>query len=131
MGDLTMANNQNAMFTLINGTGNAVFLAGEQAFPYRIGSSGTVLVNALRSGKVYGSPASSAALKTILRYMRTTFSVQTMERQTLELSTTVDLSLHAVIQFLLSQFLQPAISDSLKAGDLKHSVTRRAPTREA
>ncbi|WP_338322993.1 DUF1501 domain-containing protein [Croceibacterium ferulae] len=67
MGDLATANNRNAMFTLINATGNAVFLAGEQAFPYKIGPNGAVLVNALKAGKVYGSAASSVALEAILR----------------------------------------------------------------
>ncbi|ABC62489.1 DUF1501 domain-containing protein [Erythrobacter litoralis] len=66
MGDLALTSNTNSMFTVINATGNAVFLAGENALPYQVGSGGAVQIGAL-GRNVYRSGAASSALETLLR----------------------------------------------------------------
>ena len=66
MGDLALSSNTNAMFTAINATGNAVFLSGENALPYQVGTNGAVQIGGL-SRRVYRSDAASSALGTLLR----------------------------------------------------------------
>lgn len=65
MGDLALSSNQNAMFTTINATGNAVFLSGQTAVPYQVSSSGAVLIRGL-NGRIYGSNTTRDALNTLL-----------------------------------------------------------------
>ena len=65
MGDLALSSNQNAMFTAINATGNAVFLSGQTAVPYQVSSSGAVLIRGLNN-RIYGSNNARAALSTLL-----------------------------------------------------------------
>ncbi len=55
MGDLALNFNAKSLFTCISVTGNAVFLAGDQAVNYQISTNGTVKINAVNS-PVYGSP---------------------------------------------------------------------------
>jgi uncharacterized protein (DUF1501 family) len=64
MGDMALANNGNATFTCISVTGNAVYLAGQNAVPYQVSPSGAVPINGLKS--VYGSAACGAALNTLI-----------------------------------------------------------------
>ncbi|NMW31973.1 DUF1501 domain-containing protein [Altererythrobacter sp. RZ02] len=67
MGDLAQSSNSNAMFTLINATGNAVFMNGEQAMPYQVSPDGATLINGLSRGRLYNSSAASTALDTLLK----------------------------------------------------------------
>ena len=65
--DLAQTANSNAMFTAINATGNAVFLSGQTAVPYKVSSNGATLFRPLRSGRLYRSSTAADALNTILR----------------------------------------------------------------
>jgi uncharacterized protein (DUF1501 family) len=47
IGDLAMNSNGNSLFTCISVTGNAVFLSGDQALSYQVGSNGAVRINSL------------------------------------------------------------------------------------
>ncbi len=67
MGDLAQSSNINSMFTAINATGNAVFLSGENAAPFKVTRRGATLVNALRRGRLYNSRAAHSALETVLQ----------------------------------------------------------------
>lgn len=65
MGDLFQAGNGNATLTCVNASGNAVFLTGNAAFQYAVGSSGPVPL--LGNGnKVYGSTAAMGALRSLM-----------------------------------------------------------------
>ena len=65
MGDLALSSNKNAMFTAINASGNAVFLAGETALPYQVSRNGAVTIAGL-SRRVYGSSEVAAALNGLM-----------------------------------------------------------------
>jgi uncharacterized protein (DUF1501 family) len=67
MGDLAQSANQNAMFTAINTTGNAVFMSGARVSPYKINREGATLINTLRSSRVYGSTVARSSLEALLR----------------------------------------------------------------
>ncbi len=47
IGDLAMSSNTNSLFTCISITGNAVFLSGDTALPYQVGSGGAVKINSV------------------------------------------------------------------------------------
>jgi uncharacterized protein (DUF1501 family) len=67
IGDLAMSSNDNSLFTCISVTGNAVFLAGDQALSYQVGSGGAVRINsAAGNAAPYGFPAVGAAMKTLI-----------------------------------------------------------------
>lgn len=53
IGDLAMDSNSNSLFTCISITGNAVFLAGDSALSYQVGSSGAVRIDSMGTS-VYG-----------------------------------------------------------------------------
>ena len=55
LGDLAQSANTNAMFTAINATGNAVFLTGESAAPFQVGTKGAVTINGLENPRIFGS----------------------------------------------------------------------------
>ena len=65
MGDLALSSNTNALFTCISATGNAVFLSGQSALAYQIGSNGAVAVNGVKN-PLYGLRTSSDALRTLM-----------------------------------------------------------------
>jgi len=64
--DLAMSVNQNTMFTAINATGNAVFLSGRNAFPFRVTSRGAPVSSALSSGRLFNSRAAADAMRSII-----------------------------------------------------------------
>lgn len=70
MGDLLMSQNGNSTFTCISVSGNAVYLSGQNAVQYQVGSGGAVSVNGIRSA-LFGSNACSAALRTLVTQPRT------------------------------------------------------------
>ena len=49
IGDLMLAGNGGSVFSCISVTGNAVFLSGQQAVQYQLGSSGAVAINGIPS----------------------------------------------------------------------------------
>ena len=65
MGDLALANNGNRTFTCISVTGNAVYLAGQDAIAYQVSPTGAVPINGVKNG-VYGSSACGAALNSLI-----------------------------------------------------------------
>jgi len=69
IGDLALSSNGRSTFTCISATGNAVFLSGESALPYQVGTNGAVPVNAIKNN-VYGMTAVQGALSTMLQQAR-------------------------------------------------------------
>ena len=67
MGDLAQTVNQNTMFTAINAAGNAVFLTGDSALPYRVTPDGASLIDALQPGSTFGPASFGSTLDTLLR----------------------------------------------------------------
>ncbi len=47
IGDLAMSNNTNTLFTCISVTGNAVFLSGDTALSYQVGTGGAVRIDSM------------------------------------------------------------------------------------
>jgi uncharacterized protein (DUF1501 family) len=69
MGDLALSSNTNSLFTCISVTGNAVFLAGDSALAYQVGSNGAVKINSVM-GDVYGSSAVKNAMGQLVQQAR-------------------------------------------------------------
>ena len=83
MGDLALSSNGKATFTCVSVTGNAVYLAGQNAQAYQVSSGGAVPINGIKNG-VYGSAACATALNTLItqassNYMESAYS-QTTQR---------------------------------------------------
>lgn len=70
MGDLFVSGNGKATFTCVNVSGNAVYLAGQQAVQYQVSTNGSIPLNGLRA-PLFGSTACSDALRQIVTQSRT------------------------------------------------------------
>ena len=66
LGDLAQASNGSSVFTCISVTGNSVFLSGDSALQYQIGTDQAVRINSV-SNSVYGSSAVRDAMQTIVQ----------------------------------------------------------------
>jgi uncharacterized protein (DUF1501 family) len=66
MGDILQTVNQNAMFTNINATGNAVFLSGRSVSPFRVALAGATSARPLNSGRLFDSGLAGTALASII-----------------------------------------------------------------
>ncbi len=67
VGDLAMSSNiGNSLFTCISVSGNTVFLAGDSALQYQIGTNNAVQINSVKNS-VYGSEAVRAAMDVITK----------------------------------------------------------------
>ena len=66
LGDLVLSNNanSNSLFTCMSVSGNTVFLSGDSALSYQVGTGGAVKINSL-ANNVYGSPTVKAAMAQI------------------------------------------------------------------
>jgi uncharacterized protein (DUF1501 family) len=64
IGDLAMSSNTNSLFTCISITGNAVFLAGDSALSYQVGTGGAVRIDSMGSSQ-YGFNAVSSAIRNL------------------------------------------------------------------
>lgn len=64
LGDLFLSNNATSTFTCMNVSGNAVFMSGQEAVQYQVGSTGAVKLRAT-TGASFGSNAVSQALQTL------------------------------------------------------------------
>ena len=63
IGDLALnSNGANSLFTCISVTGNAVFLSGDTALSYQVGSSGAVKINAVSNPYGFGTSTIGAAI---------------------------------------------------------------------
>ena len=65
IGDLMLSGNGGSVFTCMSVTGNAVFLTGETAVQYQIGTGGAVAINALQRN-LLGSTAAQQALRSLV-----------------------------------------------------------------
>lgn len=65
MGDLALSSNNISTLTCISATGNAVFLAGDNALQYQISSSGAIPIYAAK-GSAFNSSAVSNTLKKLI-----------------------------------------------------------------
>ena len=71
MGDLALASNgSGSLFTCISITGNAVFLAGDTALSYQVGSGGAVKINSVNDNSTYGSSFIKAAMLNLTQQTR-------------------------------------------------------------
>ncbi|MET3177524.1 UNVERIFIED_ORG: uncharacterized protein (DUF1501 family) [Variovorax guangxiensis] len=73
LGDLMLNGQRNAsLFTCISVAGNAVFLSGDEALQYQVGTGGAVRINSVSpaTGSVYGSSAVKAAMQQIAQQGR-------------------------------------------------------------
>jgi uncharacterized protein (DUF1501 family) len=67
IGDLALSSNQNSLFTCISITGNAVFLSGDTALSYQVGSGGAVRINSLGDNAYpFGFQAVGSSMKSIV-----------------------------------------------------------------
>lgn len=66
LGDLALSNNanSNSLFTCMSVSGNTVFLSGDSALSYQVGTGGAVKINSV-SSNVYSSAAVKAAMAQI------------------------------------------------------------------
>lgn len=75
LGDVAIANNinpgNNGLFTCISVTGNAVFLAGDQALQYQVSSSGAIKIKPATDTTVYGSAAVKTAIAAMIQQTET------------------------------------------------------------
>jgi uncharacterized protein (DUF1501 family) len=65
IGDLAMGSNTNSLFTCISVTGNAVFLAGDTALSYQVGSGGAVKIYSVGNTYPFGFESVGTAMKTL------------------------------------------------------------------
>jgi uncharacterized protein (DUF1501 family) len=67
IGDLLMSQNANTLFTCISAGGNAVFLSGQNALQYQVGSSGPVAITAIPpTSTLFGSTSAPAAYQSLI-----------------------------------------------------------------
>ncbi|MES1191710.1 MAG: DUF1501 domain-containing protein [Steroidobacter sp.] len=77
MGDLALSSNgTHSLLTCISATGNAVFVAGRDAFQYQISTSGAIKINAL---DMQSASAEAPAVRTALASMMTQSSQHAFE----------------------------------------------------
>ena len=81
MGDLALASNgSGSLFTCISITGNAVFLAGDTALSYQVGSGGAVKINSVNDNSTYGSSFIKAAMLNLLNLLWKDFWKQYVQK---------------------------------------------------
>jgi uncharacterized protein (DUF1501 family) len=66
LGDLFLNSNTKSALTCISVTGNTIYLAGQQAVQYQIGTSGAVGIRGIKSA-LFGSAACQAQLNSLIR----------------------------------------------------------------
>ena len=66
MGDLFLSSNTKSALTCISVTGNTVYLAGQQAVQYQVGTSGAVGIRGVKSA-LFGSSACQTQLNSLIR----------------------------------------------------------------
>lgn len=65
MGDLFLGGNGTSTFTCVNVSGNAVFMAGQQAVQYQVSTGGAVAINGITK-PLFGSQACATALRELV-----------------------------------------------------------------
>ncbi|MFK3649002.1 DUF1501 domain-containing protein [Lysobacter enzymogenes] len=68
LGDLAMSGSPASLFTCMSVAGNAVFLAGEQALPFQVGSGGAVRIVGVNHQRnhLFGSTVAKAAMRQLV-----------------------------------------------------------------
>ena len=79
LGDQFLGANGNATFTCINVSGNAVFMAGQQAVQYQMSTNGAVAINGV-TRPLYGSQACADALRSLITAERSHWMEQELNR---------------------------------------------------
>jgi uncharacterized protein (DUF1501 family) len=69
IGDLALSSNAKSLFTCISVTGNTVFLSGDSALSYQVGTNGPVNINSV-ANNVYGSSAVKDAMGKLVQQTR-------------------------------------------------------------
>lgn len=69
IGDLVLGSNSNSLFTCISVSGNAVFMSGDSALQYQVGTSGAISINCIKNS-VYGSATVKAAMAQMVQQSR-------------------------------------------------------------
>lgn len=64
LGDLALSANGGSTFTCVSVTGNAVFLAGQNAISHQVGTAGAIGINGIQNG-LYGSKVCGELLRTL------------------------------------------------------------------
>ncbi len=65
VGDLMLSGNGGSVFSCISITGNSVFLSGQQAVQYQMGTNGAVAINGI-ARSLFGSSTAQAALRNLI-----------------------------------------------------------------
>ena len=81
IGDLFLNANATSTFTCINASGNAVFMAGQNAVQYQVSNNGAVAINGIQN-TLYGSSACAQALRKLITEPRTQWLQQELVRVT-------------------------------------------------
>ncbi len=79
IGDQFLASNANASFSCINASGNAVFIAGQQAVQYQVSTAGAVAINGVTK-TLFGSQACSDALRALVTAPRSHWMEKELNR---------------------------------------------------
>lgn len=66
MADLVLSGNSKALFSCISVNGDAVYLSGQQALSYKIGSGGATTINSSAANSLFGSAACAGALRSLV-----------------------------------------------------------------
>lgn len=70
VGDLALSSNSRSLFTCMSVSGNTVFLSGNQALSYQIGTSGAVKIASVTGNTLYGSGAVTATMAELTQQTR-------------------------------------------------------------
>ncbi|MDM0044714.1 DUF1501 domain-containing protein [Variovorax dokdonensis] len=71
IGDIVLGGNTNSLFTCISVAGNAVFLSGDHALQYQVGTGGAVKINSMSgTGSVFGSTKVREAMSLLTQKTR-------------------------------------------------------------
>ncbi|MBH9576816.1 DUF1501 domain-containing protein [Inhella proteolytica] len=65
IGDLMLSGNGGSVFSCISVTGNSVFLSGQQAVQYQMGTNGAVAINGI-ARSLFGSSTAQSALRSLI-----------------------------------------------------------------
>ncbi|MFO1252874.1 MAG: DUF1501 domain-containing protein [Inhella sp.] len=65
VGDLMLSGNGGSVFSCISITGNSVFLSGQQAVQYQMGTNGAVAINGI-ARSLFGSSTAQSALRSLI-----------------------------------------------------------------
>lgn len=71
MADLLMAGNGRPLFTSVSASGNAVWLAGQQALQYQVSTAGAIRIGGSGATTLFGSQVALERMRNVMRNART------------------------------------------------------------